>query len=211
MGHGRIVSLDAMEEQADRKTALVIAADRGQGFTGPKYLAPLRGKPLLQVVLDDVSSWAMSDVVIVLGDQAERTLEGIDFDGAIVVIDPEWAEGAAASMRVGLDTLAREQMLGPCVMARGDQIGVGADLVGRLLASHAASRAVATVPKYRYARGWPVVVSERMWPRLMGLEGRVDLLDVLSSHPEGVTEVWFDSLSPPIIATAEDLPTSGRR
>jgi molybdenum cofactor cytidylyltransferase len=200
-----------VDEQAERTTALVMAADRGRDFDGPKYLASCRGRPLLQTVLDEIDAWPVDDVVVVLGDQAEPILDTVRFGDALVVIDPEWSEGAAASLRVGLDTLAREQLLGPCVIARGDQIGVRPDLVQRLLDAHAAERAVATVPKYRYARGWPIVVAERLWPRLMGLEGRVDVLDVLSSHPEGVVEVWFDSLSPTLVGGIEDLPRSGRR
>jgi CTP:molybdopterin cytidylyltransferase MocA len=200
-----------VDQPTEQTTALVIASDRGPDFAAAKYLAPYRGRPLLQRVLEDVASWPVDNVVVVLGDQAERILDGVEFGSALVVIDPEWAEGMAASVRVGLDLLAREQMVGPCVLARGDQVGVSSHLVRTVLAAHQANRAVATVPKYRYARGWPIVVSERLWGRLMGLEGDVDLLDVLSSHSEGVTEVWFDSLSPTTITRAEDLPASGRR
>jgi molybdenum cofactor cytidylyltransferase len=211
MWPGCLGSLPAMDEALDRTTALVIASDRGRDFVGPKYLAMHRGRPLLQRVLDDVAGWPVDGVVVVLGDEAERVLDGIDFHGAMVVIDPEWREGVAASVRVGLDSLARDHVSGACVLARGDQVGVSADLVARLLASHQRSLSVATVPKYRYVRGWPIVVSERLWPRLMGLEGNIDLLDVLSSHPEGVGEEWFDSLSPQVITSAEDLPPGRRR
>ncbi|RPI22162.1 MAG: hypothetical protein EHM57_00405 [Actinobacteria bacterium] len=199
-----------MDEPIDRTTALVIASDSGD-FDGPKYLAMHRGRPLLQRVLDDVAAWPVDGVVVVLGDEAERVLAAIDFDEAMVVIDPEWREGAAASIRVGLDSLAREHLSGSCLLARGDQVGVPPELVARLLATHRRREAMATVPKYRYARGWPIVVSERLWPRLMGLEGDVDVLDVLSSHPGGVAEEWFDTLPPHLISSADDLPDGRRR
>ena len=83
------------------------------------------------------------------------------------------------------------------VVALADQVGVRTEDVAMLI--EAADGAVATVPKYRYRRGFPIVLTRGMWERLLGLEGEVDLLDLLGSHPDGVVEVWFDHLAEPRI------------
>ena len=67
------------------------------------------------------------------------------------------------------------------------------------------------LPKYRYARGYPVVIGADLQYRLMGVEGDVDLVEFLGSHDEGVTEVWFDRLPQTRIETADDLPVRRRR
>lgn len=190
----------------DRTTALVIAADRGEGFTGPKYAARFGSVPLLRRVLDDVATWPVDDVVVVLGDRAEDVLAQVDLGDATVVIDPEWREGIAAPIRVGLDVLAREGAAARCVIALGDEVGVSAHVVAALLDEQSSSGALVTVPKYRYQRSWPLVVAEGYWWRLMGLEGDHDVVDLLSSHPEGVREVHFDDLPPRRVRTAADLP-----
>lgn len=192
-------------EREDRSAALIIASDAGRGFSGPKYLARQRKVPLLQGVLSDAHSWPVDEVFVVLGADAEAVLRGVDFGSSVIVIDPEWAEGDAASLRVGLDALSRDRSMRLAVLARGDQLGVDAEMVQRLLDERLAARAVVAVPKYRYARGWPIVVAEDLWPRLMGLEGDVDIQNVLAGHPAGVVECWFDRLAPPRIEDGADL------
>ncbi len=197
-------SLPSVTREA-RTTALVIASDAGSGFDAPKYAVKHRGNRILEQVLGDVESWPVDETFVVLGSDAEEVLEAVRFGNVTVVIDPQWSEGTAASLRVGLDALSRDASVENAVLARGDQPGVTAAIVGLLLDACEAEHAVAAVPKYRYARGWPIVVTDDLFPRLMGLEGDADVLDVLASHPDGVTECWFDQLSPHRLETPDDL------
>ena len=72
--------------------AIILAADAALEFSGPKYLAVLRGKPLLQHVVDDAAEWPVDAVIVALGADADALLDTIDFGETTVVIDPEWAE-----------------------------------------------------------------------------------------------------------------------
>jgi len=186
-----------------RSVAVVIANDPGSGFTGPKYLETVGGRRLIDVVLADVATWPVDEAILVLGPGAEDVLDEMADTEATVVIDPEWEEGLAASLRVGLDVVMRGPGTDLVVVAYADQPGVTADTVGRLILE--AAGATAVVPKYRYRRGWPIVLSAKAWERLLGLEGDVDLLDVLESHPGGVVEVWFDRLERPRIKAPTDI------
>ena len=186
-----------------RSVAVVIANDPGSGFTGPKYLETVGGRRLIDVVLADVATWPVDEAILVLGPGAEDVLDEMADTEAMVVIDPEWEEGLAASLRVGLDVVMRGPGTDLVVVAYADQPGVTADTVGRLILE--AAGATAVVPKYRYRRGWPIVLSAKAWERLLGLEGDVDLLDVLESHPGGVVEVWFDRLERPRIKAPTDI------
>ena len=186
-----------------RSVAVVIANDPGSGFTRPKYLETVGGRRLIDVVLADVATWPVDEAILVLGPGAEDVLDEMADTEATVVIDPEWEEGLAASLRVGLDVVMRGPGTDLVVVAYADQPGVTADTVGRLILE--AAGATAVVPKYRYRRGWPIVLSAKAWERLLGLEGDVDLLDVLESHPGGVVEVWFDRLERPRIKAPTDI------
>lgn len=190
-----------------RTVALVLAVDRGEGFRGSKYLERIGPRRLLESVVDDVRTWPVDDVVVVLGPDDERVAETADLGDALLVMDPEWREGLAASLRVGLDTLMRERGTDTAILVRGDQPGIGADVVARLVEAHHEVGGLAAVPKYRYARGWPVVLGRDLWERFLGLEGDVDVLAVLEAHPDGVSEVWFDRLAPARVMSASDLPS----
>ena len=67
----------------------------------------------------------------------------------------------------------------------------------------------AVVPKYRYRRGWPVVLSLDLFDLVLAMEGDADLHDVLATHGEEVEEVMFDHLEPMRVFTPFDL-RSGR-
>ena len=183
---------------------MVLANEPGTGFTGSKYLSDLGGTTLINRVLADLSSWPVDDAVVVLGPDAEDILAGMAPTDAMVVIDLEWMEGSAASLRVGLDVVMRGPATDLVLIARADQPGITAEDVAQLIA--AADGAAASVPKYRYRRDFPVVLGRGIWERLLGSEGDVDILDILETHPDRVEEVWFEHLAGSRIQEPGDLP-----
>jgi CTP:molybdopterin cytidylyltransferase MocA len=190
--------------------AIILAADAAPGFSGPKYLAVLRGKSLLQHVVDDAAEWPVDDVIVTLGSDAEELVDTIDFGDCTVVIDPGWAEGSASPLRAALDLASRDRAIRRCVVARGDQPGIDRATVGALIDVAVETSADAVMPKYRYALGWPIVLDYSIWEHLLGGEGSVDLHDVVASHASAVEEVWYDRLSPPIYESPDDFPSIRR-
>lgn len=165
---------------------------------------------MLQHVVDDAAGWPVDEVIVVLGADAEQIIDSIDFGAMTVVVDPEWSEGTASPLRAALDLASRDRSIRRCVIARGDQPGIDAEAIGALIDAAQDSESDATVPKYRYAVGWPVVMDHSLWEPLLGGEGSVDLLDVVASHAAAVEEVWFDHLPPVMYLEADDLPTAQR-
>jgi len=185
--------------------AVVLAADAGDGFEQPKYLTLVHGVPMLQRVVDEALSWPVDEVVVVLGSDGETIVESITFKDTTVLIDPEWSEGGASPLRAALDMISRTSESSLVVLARGDQPGIDADLVGELIDVAAETQTDAVVPKFRYAQGWPVVLSPRLWTHFLGLEDSVDVHAVITTHAASVEEVWVDHIAPPILATVDDL------
>jgi CTP:molybdopterin cytidylyltransferase MocA len=79
---------------------LVLAAGEGRRFGGPKQLARVDGRPLVEHALAAVA--ALDRVVVVLGAHAGEIRAGADLTGAEVVVCEEWAEGMGASLRTGI-------------------------------------------------------------------------------------------------------------
>ena len=187
-----------------RTVALIVANDPGSGFVGSNYLRPLGPVTMIERVVADAAAWPVDEVVAVLGPDADEIIESTDLGEATIVIDPEWEEGIAASLRVGIDLVRRQPVADCLIIGLGDQPGIDVDLVVNLLEQSGSQRAV--VPKYRYRRGWPVVVYHELWDRLLGFEGPVDLHDMLESHSGDVAEVWVDTLEPPRLLHPSDFP-----
>lgn len=176
--------------------AIILAADSGHGFSGPKYLANIRGKQMLQRVIDISIDWPVEERFVVLGSDAEQVIESIDFRGATVVIDSDWSEGSASPLRAALDLVSRDRAVDACLVARGDQPDLEASTVEALLEVAADTAADAVLPTYRYATGWPIVLNYSMWEHLLSSECSVDLQAVVASHATSSEQVWFDHLPP---------------
>ena len=189
--------------------AMVLATDAGSGFDGSKYLAPFRSSTLIEEVVAEVQQWPVDLVMVVLGPDAEAILDKADLGDAVRVIDLEWAEGTAASLRVGIDTLYRLDEYDTFALIHGDQPGSRGDEVLRMLEAHRESHRPAVVPKYRYAVGYPFVIGDAIWPRLVSMEGSAEVDQLLQAHPDWVEEVWFDRLPGKRALSPEDLADLG--
>ncbi len=184
---------------------MVLASQPGEGFTSSRWLSPLGDSTVLGHVLDDARSWPAEPALVVVGSDAEDVLSGVDFSRFAVIIDPEWADGEIASLRAGLDFLARESDADAILLVSGDTPVLPSNVVPQLLSAHETARRPATVPKYRYARGRPIVIARELWPRLLGADEHTTVEGVLATHSQWVTEVWVDHLPPRRIVTPADL------
>jgi len=171
----------------------------------PKQLVPWEGRPLLEHVVARVRAWPVVEVVVVLGAFEEQILEQVDLGEALVVINPEWREGIASSLRAGLDALVREARIARTFIALGDQPGIPVEVPPALLSGQEESRRPVAVPVYRFQRANPVLVERSLWPRLMSLSGDHGAGGLLRAHPGWVTEVRFGFLAPGDVNLPEDV------
>jgi molybdenum cofactor cytidylyltransferase len=186
-------------------TALILAAGASRRLGRPKQLVDWRGTPMLQRVIDAVAAWPVDGIALVLGAHEEEILAAIDPGDALVVVNPEWEEGIASSLRAGLDAVARQGGAERAFIVLGDQPSIPPDVPAGLLAGMEDSGRPAVIPKYRYQRGNPVLIDRFLWPRLMSLEGDAGAARLLQAHPEWVHEVRFDHPPPRDVDTPQDL------
>lgn len=185
--------------------AIVLAAGGSRRLGSPKQLVDLDGRPLLERVVEMVAGWPVGTVAVVLGSSAEDVLEDVDLGPAVALINEDWSEGLASSLRVGFDYLSREPQWERAFVALGDQPFVPDDVPRGLLAAADASTRPAIVPVYRYERGNPVLFARSLWSRLMALSGDVGASDLLKAHPEWVEEVRFSAAAPRDVDTRADV------
>ena len=185
--------------------AVILAAGGSRRLGRPKQLEPWGDTNLLGHVVARTSEFPVEEVWVVVGYESDRILAETDLGTAGVVENPEWEEGIASSIRVGLDALTRLSRCDQALIVIGDQPAVPVEVVDALLASHAGSDKPVSVPKYRYTSGNPVLVDRLLWPRLMSLEGDDGAGRLWQAHPEWVNEVWFSDLAPRDVDTETDV------
>jgi CTP:molybdopterin cytidylyltransferase MocA len=172
---------------------LVLAAGEGRRFGGPKQLAALDGRPLIEHALAALAD--VDRVVVVLGARAEAIRAGADLGAAEVVVCDGWSEGMSASLRAGLAAL---HGTGEVVILLADQPFITPAVVARVRDSPGlAARAV-----YHGEPGHPVVVRRPLLERAGELRGDAGFRDLLA----GATEVECSDLADPRdIDTRDDL------
>jgi molybdenum cofactor cytidylyltransferase len=185
--------------------ALVLAAGGSRRLGRPKQLEPWGETNLLGHVVARVAAFGVDEVWVVLGHDAERIIAETDLGDAGIIENPEWEEGIASSLRVGLDALTRLSRCERVVVVIGDQPELSSEVVSALLSSHLSSGKPVSIPKYRYSWGNPVVVERSLWPRLMSLEGDEGARRLLQAHPDWVNEVWFSEQPPRDVDTESDV------
>lgn len=185
--------------------AVVLAAGGSTRLGRPKQLERWGDSTLLGHVVDQVRTYSVDEVWVVLGAGVEEILETVDLDGCGVVENPEWQEGIASSLRVGLDALLQKSRADAALIVIGDQPDLDAAVVEEVIATFRRSSRPVVIPKYRYTWGNPVLVDRSLWPRLMSLEGDEGARRLFQAHPEWVEEVWTDHLPPRDVDTEADL------
>lgn len=185
--------------------AVVLAAGGSTRLGRPKQLERWGDSTLLGHVVDQVRTYSVDEVWVVLGAGVEEILETVDLDGCGVVENPEWREGIASSLRVGLDALLQKSRTDAALIVIGDQPDLDAAVVEEVIATFRRSSRPVVIPKYRYTWGNPVLVDRSLWPRLMSLEGDEGARRLFQAHPEWVEEVWTDHLPPRDVDTEADL------
>lgn len=185
--------------------ALILAAGSSTRLGSPKQLLPWGEGTLLGHVIERTRSFGIDEIWVVIGHEAEAVLDGVAFGDSSVVINDEYEEGIASSLRVGLDSLTRDSRADKVLLVMGDQPDIRADVVAEMLTVIKREKRPAVVPRYRYTWSNPVIVDRSLWTRLMSLEGDTGAQRLLQAHPEWVREVWVEHMPPRDVDTPDDV------
>jgi len=184
---------------------VLLAAGSSQPLGEPVQLVDVGGRPLLEVLVESMTTW-LDPLVVVLGWMAEEIIEQVDFGSAVVIVNYDWEAGMGSSMHAGLDYLSRQRVHLPAFVTLASQPGVTEEHLSTLLLAHAGE---VTVPVYRYQPGYPMLVDRSQWDRFMSRD--LEPLDIAKAHPEWVTEIRGDELAPQQIHVVSDIPAAVSR
>jgi molybdenum cofactor cytidylyltransferase len=111
--------------------AIILAAGASTRMGQPKQALNLGGERLLERAVRVAEQAGCVPVVVVLGASAEMILAECSLDHATVVMNPEWREGMASSIRCGVRRVAGE--CDAALLMVCDQPAVTADHLRKLV------------------------------------------------------------------------------
>lgn len=184
----------------DNVYAVILAAGASSRMGSPKQLLAWRDRPLLAHAIANAHAVLAERIVVVLGAHAEAIKVAVDLNGISVVMNPDWAEGMAGSIRAGIQALpatASAVLLMLC-----DQPLINAAHLQNLLRAwqHAPERIV--VSQYAESFGVPAVFPAAFFAQLAGLTGDRGAKPLLMQFAEMLVKV-------PLQEAELDIDTQG--
>jgi len=171
---------------------LLLAAGAGRRYGMPKALVQRDGRLLVEHGLAVLGA-ACAPVVVVLGAAADEVRRRADLTGALVVVNPSWADGMGTSLRAGLAALSGTPAPAVAVLLV-DVPGVTTAAVRRLVAG--AGPDSLRVATYGGRPGHPVVLGRDHWPGVAELAvGDVGARAYLARHLDESTRVPCEDIA----------------
>ncbi len=196
-------------------SAIVLAAGTSSRMGEPKPLLSVAGRPLLEHVLSSVRGSHVEDIVVVLGQEADRVRADVSMDGARAIVNDAYAEGMSTSIRAGLR--AADPHADGFLIVLGDQPFVSSATLDALIARRDRSRAEILIPTYRGRRGNPVLVDRSLSEEIQSITGDQGCRAIFGHHPGRILEVpvedpgiLIDLDTPDQVARAEEAVRAGQ-
>lgn len=157
--------------------AVVLAAGTSSRLGVPKQLLEVRGRPLLQHVVDACVAAGLPEVVVVLGHEATRIRDALDLpDPVRVVVNPHFERGQSTSLVAGVSSLGPD--VEAALIVLGDQPGMTPELIRKVVDAWRDTGASVVRAHFSGVPGHPVLIARAEWPLLLEATGDVGARDL---------------------------------
>lgn len=177
---------------------VILAAGASTRLGSPKQLVQIAGRPALQHVVSHATAVAGNAVSVVLGAQAGDITRLLQHASASVLINRQWEEGIASSIRCGMSALS--PACDAVMLLLGDQVAVTASDLKRLIAAWNGQDSVLAASVYSGQLGVPAIFPRFAFSELMQLRGDQGAKAIINRYSSRLAHV-------PMPNAAHDLDT----
>ncbi|HTW74823.1 MAG TPA: nucleotidyltransferase family protein [Steroidobacteraceae bacterium] len=166
---------------------VVLAAGASTRFGSPKQLARFQGQTLLQRVLATAHEVTATTITVVVGAHAADVVEVLPPGRATVLVNREWREGIASSLRAAVRALP-----GACdgvLIVLADQPLVAAAQLNRLVSVWRRQPKRIVASQYEGTTGVPAIFPRWCFSELCALRGDQGARALILRHADHVTRL----------------------
>ena len=171
---------------------ILLAAGASSRLGKPKQLLQYKGKTLLQHALQIGIATEMSPIITVLGANSELVRQPVEHKNIHTVINKEWSEGMASSIRCGMQQLLTiaPAVEGVIIMVC-DQPFVTSKLLTDLVEKHQLTGKPIIASSYTNNLGTPALFDTTIFALLNLLKGDSGAKKMMQANPDWVESVDF--------------------
>ena len=196
------MAADRSTRSADGLYAIVLAAGASTRFGSAKQLVRLAGRPLLHTVVTRASEVTGNALIVVLGSGAAQLAPLLKHSPGSVVINQEWREGLASSIRAGVARLPAA--CSAVMLLLADQAAVTAEDLKRLAGTWRKQPQHIAAALYSGSCGAPAIFPRSSFRSLSELRGDTGARALLVRNSDRVVRVPMPSAAVDV-DTPEDL------
>ena len=151
-----------------------------------------RGKTLLKHAMNEAINAKADAVVVILGKNADLFEGEIDKKEVHVVINKDWKEGMASSVRLGLDSLLKiKPYIDAVIFMVCDQPHISSSVLNQLISKQQKTTKQIVTSNYGESIGPPALFHKKYFRELAKLNGDVGARNIIEQNMHDVATVSF--------------------
>jgi molybdenum cofactor cytidylyltransferase len=172
---------------------IILAAGASTRMGQPKQQLKFGDETLLQRAVRTALDTMAASVIVVLGANAHEIQAELQQGSAVISVNPDWQEGMASSIRIGLQQLQKQlPEVENAIFMLCDQPFVSSALLNQLIQTHNEDKGGIIACTYNDTIGAPVLFNKRYFGELMALSGQEGAKHLLLKFSDDVIAVPFD-------------------
>jgi len=171
-------------------SAILTAAGESRRMGRPKPLLPWRGTTLVEHQIDALFSGGVSEVVVVVGHEADAVVAQVSCTGARCVVNPDYLQGKTTSIKAGLRAINADA--DAILLLAVDQPRTKS-IVSAVVRAHVSGDYLITSPRYEGHGGHPLIFAASLRDELAAItEEKQGIREVFQAHRDSVQEHALD-------------------
>ena len=184
-------------------SAILTAAGESRRMGRPKPLLAWRGTTLVEHQIRALFDGGATEVVVVVGHEAEAVAAQVEGVGARCVLNPDYLQGKTTSIKAGLSAISADA---DAIMLLAVDQPRTASIIAEVVTAHIASDALITSPRYEGHGGHPLIFAASLRDELSRItEERQGIREVFQAHRDSVQEY---ALNDPMIRLDLNTPAA---
>ena len=171
---------------------IILAAGSSSRLGKPKQLLSYHGKSLINHVISVAENSIADEIIVVLGSHYELIIKEIPANKKLrVIINAEWEEGIASSIRAGLKLLQQGSEVDAAIFTVCDQPFITTSLLNNLIEMYQQSKMPIVASSYENTIGTPVLFDKNLFEELLLLKGDSGAKKMIVNHKDKVATIPF--------------------
>ena len=172
--------------------ALILAAGAAKRMQSPKMLLPFLNGSILSHILQEVKAINPTIISVVTGCYHQEILRAGIEEEKILLYNPSWEKGMAASIAYGVaDLLEANPLLDGILIVVSDQPHINREVLNEMLAEKEKGEKNIIAAQYGLIKGTPVLFGRQYFGELQKLQGDVGAKSILQQFPEDIATIDF--------------------